>query len=390
MKNSYTATTPMIRTDTNAAEAPGEIRGGVAAPHDPHAASAPLVSIVILSFNSRDLLPRAVESVEAQTHANIELIIVDNASTDGTGELLDDYARSAIVIRERENTGFARGMNRGYAASRGEFFIPLNTDAVLHPEFVARAVRLFDTHARLGVVAPEVVKIDQTGDWRFWQSSGDHQSEGGVVSLTRLMRVRVLEDAREDWRPSFKANGACPVIRRALVEAMREKFGVAPFDPVFDTYGEDVDFAFKAWSLRWQTMYAREVRAGHVRSYASAVELPDKRGRLRINLIAERYINAARHTPLTKLIPATLAGLAEDARMIVRQLRKGDREILLDARTAFGRVLRLLPALLRFRRTHRTWRKIDFGREVYNRFTPADSEHKAHARAARMTNRPTI
>lgn len=364
-----------------------------AARNDPRDSSAPLVSVVILSFNSRDLLPRAVESVRAQTHANIELIIVDNASIDGTGELLDEYEPDAIVIRETENTGFARGMNRGYAASRGEFFIPLNTDAVLHPEFVARSVRLFGEHTRLGVVAPEVVKISQAGDWRFWESIEDHQSEGGVVSLTRMMRVRVIEDAPEDWRPSFKANGACPVVRRALVEAIREKFGAfgeAPFDPVFDTYGEDVDFAFKAWSLRWQTMYAREVRAGHVRSYASAVELPDKRGRLRINLIAERYINAVRHTPLTKLIPATLAGLAEDARMILRQLRKHDREILSDARAAFGRVLRLLPALLRFRRAHRTWRKIDFEREVYNRFTPDNHEHDAHAAAARMTNQPTI
>lgn len=362
----------------------------LAARRDPQSSHAPLVSVVILSFNSRDLLPRAVESVEAQTHTNIELIIVDNASIDGTRELLDEYEQSSIVIREMENTGFARGMNRGYAASRGEFFIPLNTDAVLHPEFVARAVHLFGKHPRLGVVAPEVVKISQTGGWRFWESIEDHQSEGGVVSLTRLMRVRVLEDVREDWRPSFKANGACPVIRRAAVEAISEKFGAAPFDPIFDTYGEDVDFAFKAWSLRWETMYARQVRAGHVRSYASAVELPDKRGRLRINLIAERYINAVRHTPVPKLLAATLVGLAEDARMIVRQLRKHDAEILHDARAAFGHVLRLLPALLRFRRTHRTWRKIDFEREVYNRLTSVDLEDDARREAARTTTQPTI
>lgn len=152
-----------------------------AARRDPRSSHAPLVSVVILSFNSRDLLPRAVGSVEGQTHTNIELIIVDNASTDGTSELLDEYEQSMTVIRESENTGFARGMNRGYAVSRGEFFIPLNTDAVLHPEFVARAVRLFGEHPHLGVVAPEVVKISQTGDRRFWESSEDHQSEGGVV-----------------------------------------------------------------------------------------------------------------------------------------------------------------------------------------------------------------
>jgi GT2 family glycosyltransferase len=258
--------------------------------------------VVILSFNCAHLLPRAVASVQEQTYAPIELIIVDNASTDGTAELLDQYRSIATIVRHKQNLGFALGMNAGYDKSHGDFFIPLNTDAVLHPQFVQSAVELFEQQPQLGVIAPEVYKITAEGDWRFWKDPHDLQSEGGVVALTPMLRVQVLLDHQDSWRTSFKANGACPVIRRSLLTAMQQTFGVAPFDPVFDTYGEDVDFAFKAWALRWRTMFARHIVAGHVRSYASALELPDKRGRLRINLVAERYINAVRHLPLPRMI----------------------------------------------------------------------------------------
>jgi GT2 family glycosyltransferase len=261
-------------------------------------------------------------------------------------------------------------MNAGYNRSHGDIFIPLNTDAVLHPHFIQASVDLFEQQPQLGVIAPEVYKIASDGPWRFWQAPHQLQSEGGVVALNTLLRVQVLLDHSDNWRPSFKANGACPVIRRSLLAAMQHTFGSAPFDPVFDTYGEDVDFAFKAWSLRWRTMFARHIVAGHVRSYASALELPDKRGRLRINLIAERYINAIRHLPLPRMLKVVVLALSEDVQMLVRQLTKRDRHIVRDLLTGWRRVLNMLPDLGHFRRQHHTWQTIDFDAEVYCRSQP--------------------
>jgi len=328
----------------------------------------PLVSVVILSYNSLALLPRAVLSVQEQDYAPIELIIVDNASNDGTAALLDQYEAGATVIRLGTNTGFARGMNTGYDASHGRYLVPLNTDAVLHPTFVGCAVELLEQHHDVGVIAPEVVRIGTDTPWRWWETNQHFPSEGGVVTLTPLMRVQVLEGAAEaigNWRPSFKANGACPVIRRDLIEDLKRTFGAGPFDPVFDTYGEDVDFAFKAWARRWRTIYTRNVLAGHVRSYASPLALADKRGRLRVNLIAERYINAVRHLPPHRMLSVVLIALAEDLRMVLQQRRKGDHQAWLDARAALERVWGMWRKLVRFRAWHRTWRSIDTQREVY-------------------------
>ena len=126
-----------------------------------------------------------------------------------------------------------------------------------------------------------------------------------------------------------------------------------------------MDLAFKTWALRWRTMFAREVIASHVRSYASPIELRDKRGRLRINLIAERYINAIRHLPAVQLWTVCMVALLNDLVMIPLQRAKGDREAAHDVGTALARVWGLRRALLRYRWRHREWQRIDFDSEVY-------------------------
>ena len=329
----------------------------------------PLVSVVILTWNSKDLLPRAVESVCAQTYERVEIIVVDNASTDGTAELARSYDHVATTLLLDENTGFARGMNAGYDASHGDICVLMNCDAVLRPDVARRAVDLFARHPDVGVIGANIWRLDRDApDWRFWDWDRDAIAalpfDGGVVALDRLLHVRGLK-TRVPWQVSFKANGACPLVRRATIEDMRERFGAAPFDPVFDTYGEDVDFAFKTWTLGWRTMFAADLVVGHVRSYASELDMWDKRGRLRVNLIAERYINAARYLPPAQLLAVLTVALATDVTAATRQRRKGDRTAYADLRTALARILRLRPGLLRFRRRHQPWRRIDFRRVVY-------------------------
>ncbi len=334
--------------------------------------SAPLVSVIILSWNCQALLPRAVESALAQTYRPVEVVIVDNASTDGTAEVLARFEPVATVVRQEENSGFARGMNAGYDAARGDVCVLLNCDAVLPPDFVAAAVAHFARDPGVGVIGANIWRIARAGEWRFWQrpQPWDLPFDGGVVALDPLLRVVGLTDGGVPWQPTFKANGAVPVVRRAVIEEMRLRFGAAPFDPVFDTYGEDVDFAFKAWALGWRTMFAADVVAGHVRSYSSELDMWDKRGRLRVNLIAERYINAARHLPPARLLAVLAVALATDAWRAMRRQLAGDREAYPDLRAALTRLLRMRQTLERFRRAHATWRAINVPEQVFLRSAP--------------------
>lgn len=325
-----------------------------------HARSgAGVVSVVILTHQAGELVRRAVDSVLAQQGAEVELVVVDNASTDGTGALLDriEASGSATVVRNPSNEGYARGMDRGVARTSGDLVVPMNCDAALAPDFAATALRLFAADPALGVAGAEIALVDEDG-------CDLDRSDGGVVALDHRGHVTCPAVTVAE-AVSFKPNGACPVLRRALVDDVRRTFGTGPFDPVFDTYGEDVDLAYKAWSLRWSTRYDSSLRATHVRSYASPLEKQDKVGRLRTNLVAERYLNGVRHLPAARLGAYLRAAVVADAAMVVRRSRAGDTAVIGDVARGWSRSLRLLPSLLAFRRRHRTWSRIDQDREIH-------------------------
>ena len=323
-------------------------------------ARAPVVGVVVLAWECGDLLLRAVESALGSRGVEVDLVVVDNGSTDAaTAHALDEAGRrGARVERLPHNTGFARGMNTGYDLVRGDPVVLLNCDAVLHPDALAAAVQVLAEHPDVGVVAPHVTKLAPIGEWRFWlHPEAATGFDGGVIGLDARGRVTSLGDTGGPRQESFKPNGACPVVRRQVVEQLRSTYGSGPFDPLFDTYGEDVDAAWKTWALGWRVLYAPEVRAGHVRSYASALEVEDKRGRLRTNLVAERYVNALRHRAPGPAAAQVTGAVVGDVAMVVGQLRRGDRQVVTDVARGWGRVVRALPALVRYRRRHRGWRR---------------------------------
>src|SRR5687767_10352197 len=102
-------------------------------------AKAPLVSIVIPSYNHARYLERAIESALAQDYPHVELIVIDDGSTDGSAALLERY-RSRCRVEVQENRGQAATMNRGWRMSRGEVLAYLSADDALHHRAAGAAV----------------------------------------------------------------------------------------------------------------------------------------------------------------------------------------------------------------------------------------------------------
>lgn len=319
----------------------------------------PLVGVVVLTWECGALALRAVDSALASTGVQVDLVVVDNGSRDAaTRGVLDRIeARDVRVVRVPVNTGFARGMNTGWDRVRGDPVVLLNCDAVLHPDALAAAARVLAQRPEVGVVAPHVTQLAPEGEWRFWEHPEVATGfDGGIIGVDAAGRVTSAGDTGVLEQESFKPNGAAPFLRRALVEQLRATYGCGPFDPLFDTYGEDVDAAWKTWALGWTVLYRSDVRVGHVRSYASPLEVQDKRGRLRTNLVAERLINAARHRAGRPALRQLLGAAVHDGRMVAGQLRNGDLRVLPDVALAWGRVAGAAPGLLAYRRRHREWR----------------------------------
>lgn len=320
----------------------------------------PRAAVVVLTWNAGELARRAVDSVLASVGVDVELVVVDNASTEVTSRrVLEELEAEGVrLLREPRNTGFARGMNTGYAATGAPLVTLLNCDAVLHPGALAAAAAALAAHPDVGVVAPHVVKLAATGPWRFWEQPEVVTGfDGGALGLDPLGRVTVVA-AGSGPRASFKPNGACPIYRRSALEEVVATYGVGPFDPVFDTYGEDVDLAWKCWATGWAIRYEPGVLAGHVRSYASPLERRDKRGRLRVNLVAEPYLNALRHLRADAAAVQVAGTVVRDLGMVAVRLAHGDLSVVADLAAGYRRAARELPRTLRYRRRHREWRRI--------------------------------
>jgi GT2 family glycosyltransferase len=120
------------------------------------------VSVIIPAFNQGRFLRAAIDSALAQTHTDLEVVVVDDGSTDETPEVLTEYAhlRNVRTIRQ-ENAGVAAARNTGFAASRGALVSFLDADDFYHPERLARQVGRFDERSDVGFAYCDIVRIDE-------------------------------------------------------------------------------------------------------------------------------------------------------------------------------------------------------------------------------------
>jgi glycosyltransferase involved in cell wall biosynthesis len=134
---------------------------------------APHVSVVIPCYKQAQYLPEAVASIVAQHFTNWEVIIVDDGSPDDTATiaatLIAAYPDRAIRLLRQANAGLAGARNAGIAIAQGAIIMPLDADDLIEPEFLARAVAIFETHPDVGYVFSDVKLFDgEQGIVNYW------------------------------------------------------------------------------------------------------------------------------------------------------------------------------------------------------------------------------
>lgn len=205
-----------------------------------------LVSIVIVSWNSERDLPRCLEGIRAQTHRNVELIAVDNASADGSLSLLND----ARVIRNGSNRGFSAAVNQALEVARGEFVLLVNPDCFLAPEYIERLLPLFDD-ARVGSAAG-----------LLYREREDAVDSAGI-RMTRSGRHLDITDAPIERTEVFGVSGAAAMHRMSFLRAAAVEGEI--MDEDFFAYREDADLAWRGRLLGWKALCEPRAIAHHVR-----------------------------------------------------------------------------------------------------------------------------
>lgn len=229
----------------------------------------PLVSINLLTYNGRQYINDCLNSVLKQTYPDIEILIIDNASTDETVNHLKKFQ----VILNRKNIGFAAGHNQGIRESRGEFILCLNQDVVLDKDFVAGAVAIFQKDNKVAAVQGKLLRI---GHIRHL-ASGIIDTTGLLILKNRRIINRgqgqIDQGQFEKTEEIFGADGAAPIYRRGALEDI--KINGEYFDEDFFCYKEDVDLAWRLRLAGWKAVYQPLALAWHWRgSGDSAVRTP--------------------------------------------------------------------------------------------------------------------
>jgi N-acetylglucosaminyl-diphospho-decaprenol L-rhamnosyltransferase len=233
------------------------------------------VSVIILSWNTRELLEKALRSLPPSNHEmSLDVIVVDNGSSDGSAEMVRSLFPDVQLIESTENLGFAKGINLGMEESRGEFLLLLNSDAELRPVAIEAMVTLLQAQPDVGLVGAQILNPDSS----LQASYADFPNLGRefliLSGIGRLLfgpwypshgpdQARVLRQV--DY-----VSGACLMIRR---EAYIDTGGL---DESFFMYAEEVDLCYRLLEKGWQVWYQPEAKVIH-RGGGSSQSIPIKR-----------------------------------------------------------------------------------------------------------------
>ena len=297
----------------------------------------PLVSIGVVTWNSaRDLVP-CLDAVRAQRHQPLELLVGDNASSDGTRALLEAHTTPAERRYFPANLGFSAAHNALIRESRGAYYVTLNPDVVLDAGFVGALVEALEAAPRAG---------SATGKLRRAEPAGVIDSTGIVMHRSQRHFDRGADEIDRGQYdvpgPVFGVSGAAGCYRRTMLDAVAVDGEV--FDEDFFAYREDADLAWRAQLLGWDAIYVPAATATHVRRVT-----PDRRASLPTAInrygVRNRFLLRLKNQTLGQAVRFAVPGLARDAQVVGYVLAREWGSI-----PALADVVRLLPRTLRKRR----------------------------------------
>lgn len=225
----------------------------------------PLCSVVVVNWNGRELLGPCLEGLRQQRRQDFEVLLVDNASSDGSAAWVRTHFPEVRVIENARNLGFAGGANAGFAAAEGDCLVVLNNDTRPEPQFLEALVEAAREDARVGMVAGVLVFAHRPA---YIASAGIRMQWDGVAidHLAGQPRSLLPDTPVEIFGPS----GGAALYRRAMIQE------IGPFREDLFAYLEDAELAWRARLAGWRCLLAPDAVVHHVYSATSGLDSPFK------------------------------------------------------------------------------------------------------------------
>ncbi|MBI3941601.1 MAG: glycosyltransferase family 2 protein [Chloroflexi bacterium] len=217
------------------------------------------LSIIIVSYNTASILRNCLQSVLAQAlSSRYEIIVVDNASGDGSPALVAQEFPAVTLIANTTNVGFGRANNQGIQASHGRYVLLLNSDTLLPPGALVPLLHFMDRTPRAGACSPRLLRPDGTP--QPYAFGGDPTIRYLLArGFNQVARHRYLHDwstnavQEVDW-----VSGACLMVRRAAIDQ------VGLLDENIFMYFEDNDWCLRLRRAGWKIYYNPTVQITHL------------------------------------------------------------------------------------------------------------------------------
>jgi len=229
------------------------------------------LSVIVISYNSAAYLPACLGALSRSTHVPYEVVVVDNASTDGSAGVVRRTCPGATVIENPDNRGFARAANQGFRAANGRRMLLLNPDTEVQEGAADRCVAFLDANSDVGIVGARVNNPDGT-----LQRACRRSVPTPMVSLFRLAglsrlfprhpaaRAYNLEDEDPARTMDVDAvSGSFLMVRREALEA------VGGMDERYFLYAEDIDFCMSVRRAGYRVVYYPEAVVVHHKGASS-------------------------------------------------------------------------------------------------------------------------
>lgn len=206
-----------------------------------------MVSIIIVNFNGFSYVDRCVESVLQCTFDSFQVIVVDNGSTDGSVEKLQNkYSDRLKLVCLDENYGPSRARNEGVRAAQGEYIGFLDNDTTVDPDYISEAIQVFESESKIGAIQCKLLLMDYPDQIDY---VGEYLGTNGF--LVQVAPAKTLDKGQFDIQyPILAAKSAGMFIRKDAFDA------AGGFDEDYFIYVEETDLGWRTWLIGYEVVFA--------------------------------------------------------------------------------------------------------------------------------------
>lgn len=278
--------------------------------------STPRVAIVILNWNGRKLLEQFLPSVLNTSYANCEIVVADNGSTDDSIKFIEQHYPTIQLIRLPKNLGYAGGYNQALAQISADYYVLLNSDVEVSPNWIEPMVSLLESNKSIGACQPKLLSWKQKDHFEYAGAAG-----GWIDSLGYpFAKGRLLDHCEKDHNqydepaPIFWASGAALFIRATTFHSLNG------FDAFFFAHQEEIDLCWRA-QLAGNKIYSCPAS---VVWHVGGSTLPVGNSQKTFLNYRNNHLMLIKNLPIQKLIWVTPLRFALDAAAAWKALLSGD------------------------------------------------------------------